>query len=149
MRRQLVGFVLHACKAVIAAGMEISAKKSVCFATMDDLGKQLQADMAEFGLTFVRKAAALGAGLGAGVRRGWIVLNHRLKHFKESKSSYQCLKRLGSDTASLLRTGGTSALTYGSAVMGDGRRCCLGRDGPRLRRLRQPAWPVGRSLTWH
>lgn len=116
--RQLGGFFLAVCRGVTAAGMEISAKKSVCLASTRGLGEQLQRELSEFGVKFVLKAKALGSGLGAGVKRNVLVLTQRLKQFKTRKSRYRLLKRAGVDTPNLLRTGGLSAETYGSEVMG-------------------------------
>ena len=120
VRRQLVGFVLKVCRDITAAGMEVSAKKSVCLASSEELGVALQADLAEYGVKLVRKTKALGSGLAAGVRRNGKVLKDRLKAFKRRRARYELLKRWGVGTAVVARTGGLVAETYGSEVMGVG-----------------------------
>ena len=68
IRRHLGGFLLMVCRDITKAGMEESAKKSVCLASTEELGRQLQNDLQEFGISYVQKAKALGSGLAAGVR---------------------------------------------------------------------------------
>ena len=57
-------------------------------------------------------------GLGAGVRRNTGVLKARLKKFKQRIPHFQALRRVGVDTARVVRAGGTAAMTHGEASSG-------------------------------
>ena len=47
------------------------------------LGQEIQDDLRDFGVKLVKKAKALGSGLGADVRRSALVLGTRLKEFRK------------------------------------------------------------------
>ena len=73
------------------------------------LGTQLQ---------YEGRVKSLGVGLGAGVRRNATVINKRLKQFRKRIHRFQELRRAGVNTARLIRTGGTAALTHGEHTHG-------------------------------
>ena len=60
---------------------------------------------------------ALGAGLGAGVRRNMTVMHERFRRYRSRVARFRRLKKVGVNTARLVRTG-IRAMTYGSAITG-------------------------------
>ena len=65
-----------------------------------------------------KKVKSLGVGLGRGRRRNVHVLAARLRTFKTRLKKFRTLRRVGVDSAKLVRTGGKAAITYGEAIMG-------------------------------
>ena len=99
------------------AGMELSKAKSVCTASSRRLGNRLARRWKVLGIRFEARVKALGAGLGAGVRRNTRVLKKRIVDFAARIPRFRRLKRAGVNTARLLRTG-MRAMTYGESIGG-------------------------------
>ena len=116
--RQLVAFVSYFCKAVARALMIVSSTKSYCTASSSELGKDLQIALVGFGIQYKARVTSLGTPMGAGTRRNATVMCARLKAIKRRIPRFRKLANNGVSTKRLLRTGGTSALTYGQAVTG-------------------------------
>ena len=74
--KQLGGFIEAVATFVITTGQELSGTKSLCTASLKELGKELCDRWAKAGISIQYKdrVRALGAGLGAGVRRNMLVL---------------------------------------------------------------------------
>ncbi len=106
------------CTGLEDDGLEVSADKSFCTASEIDLGRQLQEGLRRWGFRFMQRVKSLGAGLGAGVRRNMRVARGRLLAFRRRLPRFRALRRARVDTARLMRTGGTAALTYDEAIMG-------------------------------
>ena len=66
---------------------------------------------------FALRVKALGVGLGAGVRRNATVMQTRLTNFMARVTRFRRLKKVGVNTARLVRTG-LRAITYSNAIMG-------------------------------
>ena len=116
--RQLVAFTITFCKAVIRALMAISHTKLYCTASSQQLGEDIQAALVDYGVQYKARVTSLGAAIGAGSRRNATALNARLKALKRRVPRFRKLARNAVSTRRLLRTGGTSAMTYGQAVTG-------------------------------
>jgi len=118
VHNNVVQFTKQICRDIEKDGMEISRSKSICTASADEVGRGVAAALSEFGIKFSRTVVSLGAALGAGTRRNAMNLNGRLKKFRKRIIRSRKLRSAKVDTARLLRTGATKALTYGQAVMG-------------------------------
>ena len=116
--RQLVAFTLYFCNAVRQALMMISSTKSYCTASSAQFGDEIPTALSEYGIQFKSRVTSLGAAIGAGQRRNTTVMKKRLRDFKKRIPRFRKLARNGVSTKRLLRTGGTSALTYGQAITG-------------------------------
>ena len=82
------------------------------------LGQELGGQLAQYGVQFNMKNKSLGTGLGSGVRRNALVINTRLKRFRQRLGRYRLLRKAGVDTSRVLRTGGVAALTFGQSPLG-------------------------------
>ena len=98
--------------------MMVSGTKSACTACDGELGREIAAALADFGITYVPKAKSLGVGLGGGARRNTTVQSKRHRALAARVASFRRLRKLQIDTAKLLRTGGTAGITYDAAVTG-------------------------------
>jgi hypothetical protein len=97
--------------------VDFSTTKNVALASSLELA-QAVADMVAVPICVVSAAKSLGVGMGAGVRRNASAARKRLRQFVARRPQFKRLRRSGVDTSRLLRTGGTSAMTYGQAVLG-------------------------------
>ena len=119
VQRQLVAFTRSFCEGVtISRAGTISDTKSYCTASTPQLGKNIQDALTDFGLRYKARVTSLGAAMGAGKRRNATALSARLKALQRRVPRYRKLARNKVSTKRLLRTGGTSALTYGQAITG-------------------------------
>ena len=118
VQTNVVQFTRQVCSDIERDGMEVSRTKSICTASSDTVGKEVAAELSMYGIKYASKVMSLGAALGAGVRRNATNLKARLKKFRKRIVRFRKLRRAKVDTARLLRTGATKALTYGQAVMG-------------------------------
>ncbi len=116
--RDLPDATAYICTRLRQNGAEVSTTKSFCTASTDSLGREIAARLAGYGFTFKRHVKSLGAGLAAGVRRNMGVARGRLHAFRRRLGLFRRLRKARVDTARLLRTGGTAALTYDPATMG-------------------------------
>ena len=97
--------------------MEVSQTKSVVSASNGKLAEALMLRLNNYGVKYSLKVKSLGVGLAAGVRRNTMVQNDRLKKFRKRVPRFQALRRVGVDTARVMRTGGTAAMTHGEASL--------------------------------
>ena len=114
----LVRFTLAFCRAIRDNLMEVSASKSQCMASSPKLGRRIAAELEEFGIQFQNRVTSLGGALGAGTRRNVQVLRKRLSEFCRRLPRFRKLAAANVSTGRLLRTGVTSAITYGQAITG-------------------------------
>ena len=63
--RQLVAFTVAFCQAITDALMVISHLKSYCTASTTQLGHDIQAALAEYGIQYKSRVTSLGAAMGA------------------------------------------------------------------------------------
>ena len=84
INQQLGGFTEHIAGFVVATGQELSSTKSLCTASRRSLGEELCERWAESGVNIQYKdrVKALGAGVGAGVRRNMVVLRERFEKYR-------------------------------------------------------------------
>ena len=113
------GFIESIATFVTSTGQELSGTKSLCTASLKELGKELCDRWAKKGISiqYKERVRALGAGLGAGVRRNMLVLKERYHKYRSRVPRFRRLRKMGVNTAKLVRTG-LRAMTYGSAVTG-------------------------------
>ena len=103
---------------LIDLGMEFSATKNKCTALTAELGVFIVSRLPRLRISVQARVRALGLGLGASTLRHAGELRRRLDALKEMTARFKALKRAGANVALVLRTGGTSALTFGSETMG-------------------------------
>ena len=117
--KQLGGFIETVAKFVDDTRQELSKTKSLLTATTKKIGDELCSRWKEMGILikFRRKVKALGVGLGAGIRRNVTVARGRLQGYTARVARFRRLRKIGVDTARLLRTG-LKAMTYGASIMG-------------------------------
>ena len=99
-------------KRIHGDGMEVSKTKSVVSASNVRLADALMLRLDTHGVKYSLKVKSLGVGLAAGVRRNTGVLKSRLQKFRQRIPRFQALRRVGVDTARVVRTGGTVALIH-------------------------------------
>jgi hypothetical protein len=114
----LCGFALAVMKRIDEDGMEVNRTKSLISASHPSLADAMAARMGNLALTISHRVKSLGVGLAAGTARNTTVQNARLKNFKTKLPRYRMLRRVGVDTAMLVRTGGVSALMHGLHTIG-------------------------------
>jgi hypothetical protein len=117
--QQLGGFIETVADFIHRTGQELSKTKSLVTATTTKLGEELCRRWKRVGIAiqFRKKVKALGVGLGAGIRRNVAVARGRLQNYMARVARFRRLRKVGVDTARLLRTG-MQAMTYGSSIMG-------------------------------
>ena len=98
--------------------MEVSSTKSVISASSPSLGDALKAELTHSSIPYSLRVKSLGVGLGAGVARNTRVMQTRLKQFKKRLPRFKPLRRVGINTAKIIRTGGVAALMHGYGGMG-------------------------------
>ena len=103
--QELGGFVRNVAESFDEAEMELSKTKSVCTASTESLGKELEANLKDLAVNFEKTVKSLGVGLGAGVRRNTKVMATRIRNLAARVHRFRMLKQLGFDTSMLLRTG--------------------------------------------
>ena len=117
--QQLGGFIETIADFVNGTGQELSETKSLVTASIKKIGEALCERWEKHGvlIQFRTRVKALGVGLGAGVRRNAAVAKGRLQGYSARIRRFRRLRKVGVDTARLLRTG-LKAMTYGSSIMG-------------------------------
>ena len=125
--QQLRGSIETVADFIHRTGQELSKTKSLVTATTTKLGEELCRRWKRVGIAieFRKKVKALGVGLGAGIRRNVAVARGRLQNYMARVARFRRLRKVGVDTARLLRTG-MQAMTYGSSIMG-WRAACYGQ----------------------
>ena len=98
--------------------MELSPTKNFCCASRIRVGRAIIEALPRLMLSFARRVTSLGAPLAAGRRRSSLVATKRLRAFRVRVKRFRCLRRVGINTARLIRTGGSAAMTYGQHVCG-------------------------------
>ena len=116
---QLGGFIEEVALFIKDTNQELSSTKSLCTASHKEVGELLCKRWAAKGISieYKERVKALGAGLGAGVRRNMTVLRERYHKYRQRIPKFRRLRKIGVDTARLVRTG-IRAMTYGSAITG-------------------------------
>jgi len=116
---QMGGFIEHVAQFITQTGQKLSTTKSNVTSFNKWVGEALVARWKKSGITvqFKKRVKALGVGLGAGVRRNVGVMKNRLGNFAARKTRFRRLRKVGVDTARLLRTG-IRAMTYSNAILG-------------------------------
>ena len=98
--------------------MEVSAKKSKVVAGRLAIATAI-ADATKHGkLTATTHAKLLGTDSVGGRRRTTSTFRDRLKKFAATTGRYQALRRVGVNSAQMVRTGGLPAIMYGCEVFG-------------------------------
>ena len=117
--QQLGGFIETVAEFVSGTGQELSKTKSLVTATTTKIGEELCSRWKGkyIHTTFRKKVKALGLGLGAGIRRNVSVARGTLQGYSARVARFRRLRKVGVDTARLLRTG-LKAMTYGSSILG-------------------------------
>ena len=103
---------------VHATRMSFSSTKNVCCASSRGLSRAIVRECKSISIQAVDDVISLGSGYAAGVRRRTGKSQKRLKAFVARRHRFKTLKRAKVNTARLLRTGGVSALTFGSGPLG-------------------------------
>lgn len=116
--KTLAEFTLKVCDALTKNRLQLSDKKSICTASSDSIGLNLEKRLGKYGITYHRGVKSLGAGLGAGCRRNTQVSKKRLKDFSKRLHRFARLDRAGFNTSRILRTGGTAGMVYGGGPQG-------------------------------
>ena len=93
--KDLGGFAENVAGFSTKTGMELSKTRSVCTASSYSLGARLCRRWKQHGIHFAKRVKALGAGLGAGVRRNVQALQARLEAFAARTWRFRSLKKLG------------------------------------------------------
>ena len=120
VEHSVVGAVRKFTTSMRSIGMEFNSSKSVCIASCSELARSLGRGLPNLGVRMARTAKSLGGALSNGKTRNATVARKRLAAFKVRKTQFQKLRRsIGArGCATVLRTGGTAALTYGQSTMG-------------------------------
>ena len=116
--RQIAGFVLQVCDALTANRLQLSDKKSICTASSESVGADIQKRLAKYRIVYHRRVKSLGAGLGACCRRNTQVSQKRLKDFSKRLHRSARLDRAGFSTSRILRTGCVAGMVYGGGPQG-------------------------------
>ena len=118
VRAALVPVLAYLASCVTLLRMEHSPTKNFCCASHIRIGRAIVEALPQLLLSFARRVTSLGAPLAAGRRRSALVAVKRLKAFRLRVKRFRALRRVGVNTAKLIRTGGSAALTYGQHVCG-------------------------------
>ena len=113
------GFVEHVANFITDAKQALSTTTSNVTASNKWVGDALVERWKKQGILihFKHSVKALGGGLGAGERRNASVMRTRLSNFMARVSRFRRFRKLGVNTARLMRTG-LRAITYSNAIMG-------------------------------
>ena len=142
----LVPCVLAICDRMSDDLLQVSDTKCVCSASTDAAGRRLEERLHRYAIRYQPRVKSLGAGLGGGTRRHVGVTRTRLRDFRRRIGRFRRLRRTGVDTARLLRTGGTAAMTYGQAVMGVSDAMLLGQRRAAMAASAPAAGTAGQQL---
>ena len=116
---QMGGFIEYVAEFVNRTKQALSDTKSNITASSKWVADVLVERWSKKGIviTFKPRVKALGVGLGAGVRRNATVMRTRLKNFTARLPRFRRLRKVGVNTARLVRTG-MRAMTYSNAILG-------------------------------
>ena len=103
--QEIGGFIEKVAKRVHEDGMELSHTKSVVTASNPQLGAEMLQRLRPQAITYTLRVKSLGFGMAAGVRRNAGVLKDRLAQFKGRQPRFRTLRRIGVDTARIMRAG--------------------------------------------
>lgn len=114
------GFIKVVAEECTINELELSGTKCVATVSTQKLGKRLQNMWKDAGLSipYSKGVKSLGARLGAGVYRNVQVAKARLSGMTARVLRFRWLRKLGIDSAMLVRAGGKQAMTYGASIMG-------------------------------
>ena len=115
------------CDGLVELRLTLSTGKCLCTASAASLGHQIVDGMRRHSIRYADRVKSLGVGLGAGVRRNTSVQASRFRQFAGRLRRFAALLLSKVSVASVLRTGGTSALTYGDDVLGVSSSTLLAR----------------------
>lgn len=104
---------VQACTEIEARGMEVSKSKCLCTASDERIGLDIQKGLKQFGVRYQAEVKSLGVGMAAGKKRPTKVQAARLNAFKKRIGRLRILAKSGKDPARILRTGGSTSMTYG------------------------------------
>ena len=114
----LILVLRYIASCVTSLRMELSPTKNFCCASRIRVGRAIVEALPRLMFSFARRVTSLGAPLAAGRRRSSLVATKRLRAFRMRVKRFRCLRKVGINTAMLIRTGGSAALTYGQHVCG-------------------------------
>ena len=116
---QMGGFIEYVAEFVFRTKQALSTTKSNITASCKGVADVLIERWGKKGIviTFKHRVKALGVGLGAGVRRNATVMRSRLNNFTARLARFRRLRKVGVNTARLVRTG-LRAMTYSNAILG-------------------------------
>ena len=125
------GFIEYIADFIAETKQALSTTKSNLTASSKGVGEALIARWNKKGIIihFQQRVKALGVGMGAGVRRNATVMRTRLTNFTARIARFRRLRKVGVNTARLVRTG-MRAITYSNAITGSR----AGSSEPRGRR---------------
>ena len=120
VRSLVIGATLDFVERARALELVFSRTKSLVVASDGRLADQIALAMPEVALVKKMAVKSLGGDIGTGRRRTTRVLQTRLKAFRRRRQCFRRVRRaIGfSGTATVLRTGGTAAMTYATGNMG-------------------------------
>ena len=98
--------------------MARSATNNFCCAARLRVGRALVRALPILSLRYASRVTSLGKPIAAGRRRSSVVATKRLRAFKLRVCRFRRLRRVGINTARLIRTGGGAALQNGQRVTG-------------------------------
>ena len=106
------------CEAFEEAKMKPSETKRVVGASKRSMGQNIVEALKQWGVKLEDNTKALGVGMGAGRRRCVRFLEERLHKFTKTIPRHARLRRVGIDSARLVKTGGIQRMTYGVEITG-------------------------------
>jgi len=116
---QMGGFIEYIADFIAGTKQALSDTKSNVTSSSRQVGEALVTRWKKNGIIihFQLRVKALGVGFGAGVRRNATVMRARLRNFVARVTRFRRLRKVGMNTARLMRTG-MRAITYSNAIMG-------------------------------
>ena len=114
----VAGATAELCRNFVAIGMEPSASKNRCTSSSPRVARAIASRLVEHNFVRAERVISLGVGLGGGNKRSTFGLSKRLRAFTRRIPRFRKLRRAGIRVGRILKTGGTSAMTYGQAVCG-------------------------------
>ena len=114
---------MHFANSFFENDLGLSTTKCVCSASTPSLRKKLQKKWKALKTPYSNGVKSLGVGLEGGVYRNMKAIKSRLKGLPGRMHRFKQLRKVGVDTAMLLRAGGKQAMTYGEGVLGPLKQC--------------------------
>ena len=113
-----IGATAAVCMEFAEARMKVSDTKNYVLASRPTVGRSIEAGLKQWGVRWTSTAKVLGVGVGAGAIRCARFIERRLTDFGRTVGRHRRLRRVGIDTARLVKTGGVQRMAYGEEVMG-------------------------------